>query len=225
MVSRQGEQAHLRHILIRVERSSADFKAALSKLDSVRALLIAGQLKFSEAVAKYSTDDAAKMTGGMIQDQTTGSTRMEVEKLEPVLALMVDSLAPGAYSQPQVFTKETGEKSTRIVYMRTRTEPHKANLVDDYARIQDVALEQKKQQEMEKWLQRKVPTYYIRIAPEYRNCPGMEAWNRAGISAGVPQSVRCLSSRAQECPSCSPTRQSFSRLVGCPKTGFSPQGL
>ncbi len=180
MVSRQGEQAHLRHILIRPERSSADFRAALARLDSVRAQLIAGTIKFSEAVAKYSTDDAAKMTGGMVLDPVTGSSRLEVERLEPALALMVDSLAPGMYSQPQVFTKETGENSTRIVFMRSRTEPHKANLVDDYARIQEVALEQKKQQEMEKWVERRLPTYYIRIAPEYRTCPDLEAWNRAG---------------------------------------------
>lgn len=180
MVSRQGEQAHLRHILIRPERSSADFRAALARLDSVRAQLIAGTIKFSEAVAKYSTDDAAKMTGGMVLDPVTGASRLEVERLEPALALMVDSLAPGMYSQPQVFTKETGENSTRIVFMRSRTKPHKANLVDDYARIQEVALEQKKQQEMEKWVERRLPTYYIRIAPEYRTCPDLEAWNRAG---------------------------------------------
>ncbi len=180
MVSRQGEQAHLRHILIRPERSSADFKAALSRLDSVRAQLISGTIKFSEAVAKYSTDDAAKMTGGMIIDPVTGASRLEVEHLEPALALMVDSLTPGSFSQPQTFAKETGETSTRIVFMRSRTEPHKANLVDDYARIQEVALEQKKQQEMEKWVERRLPTYYIRLAPEYRTCPDLEAWNRAG---------------------------------------------
>ncbi|RYD52234.1 MAG: peptidylprolyl isomerase [Sphingobacteriales bacterium] len=178
MVSRQGEEAHLRHILIRPERSSADYKTALNKLDSVRALLIAGTIKFPEAVAKYSTDESAKMSGGMVQDASTGATRLEVDKLEPAMALMIDSLTPGMYSQPQIFTKESGDRSTRIVFMRSRTEPHKANLVDDYAQIQGVALMQKKQEEMETWFQKKLPSYYIRIAPEFRSCPGMAAWGQ-----------------------------------------------
>jgi peptidyl-prolyl cis-trans isomerase SurA len=178
MVSRQGEEVHLRHILIRPERSSADYKAALTKLDSVRALLIAGTIKFPEAVAKYSTDESAKMSGGMVQEASTGATRLEVDKLEPAMALMIDSLSPGMFSQPQIFTKESGERSTRIVFMRSRTEPHKANLVDDYAQIQNVALMQKKQEEMEKWFQQKLPSYYIRLAPEFRSCPGMAAWTQ-----------------------------------------------
>ncbi len=176
MVSRQGEAAHLRHILVRQERSSADFKAALNKLDSVRALLIAGSIQFPAAVAKFSTDDNSKMTGGMVLDAATGSGRLEVEKLDPSLALMVDSLAPGSYSQPQIFTTAGGEKSCRIVYMKGRTEPHKANLTDDYARIQEVALGQEKAEALDVWMNAKMPTFYIRLAPEYKSCPEMKRW-------------------------------------------------
>ncbi len=179
MVSRQGESARMRHILVRAERSSADFKAALSKLDSVRSQLIAGTLPFGAAVAKYSTADEAKMTGGMILDPASGSSQLEVEKLEPVLALMIDSLAPGSYSQPQVFTTPQGEKSCRIVYMKGRTEPHKANLIDDYARIQEVALGQEKAEALDIWMNAKMPTFYIRIAPEYKSCPDLKRWEAA----------------------------------------------
>ena len=72
--------------------------------------------------------------------------------------------------------------------MKSRTEPHKANLVDDYARIQDVALAQKKQQELEKWVQKQVPTYYIRLAPEYQSCPNLSAWYQKSVTnTGVGQ--------------------------------------
>ena len=186
MVQRQGEQAHLRHILVRAERSSADYKAALNKLDSIRSLLVAGTMQFNAAVAKYSTDDASKMTGGMVTDPSTGSSRLEVEKLDASLALMVDSLAPGAYSQPQVFMTQTGEKSCRIVYMRGRTEPHKANLRDDYSRIQEVALAQKKAQKLESWIYEKLPTYYIKVDPEYSSCGPLRRWSTANNAAVAP---------------------------------------
>jgi len=176
MVERRGEQARLRHILFRPERSSADFRMAMSRLDSVRSQLVAGTLTFGEAVGKYSTDDMSKMTGGMILDPQTGSSRMAIEALDADLALMLDSLQPGAYSQPQIFTTQNGDRAARIVWMKGRTEPHRANLTDDYNRIQEVALAQKKNLRLEAWLAEKLPTYYVRIAPEYATCRQMARW-------------------------------------------------
>jgi peptidyl-prolyl cis-trans isomerase SurA len=178
MVRRQGDQAHLRHILIRPERTSGDIRRALDKLDSVRSQLIAGTITFQQAVGKYSTDEMAQRTGGMIQDPQTGGTQMEVDKLDPALALMVDTLKPGSYSPPQVFDKGGGERSTRIVYMKSISSPHKANLKDDYNRIQEAALQQKKSQRMDQWLADKSKTFYVKIAPEYANCQILKVWAR-----------------------------------------------
>jgi peptidyl-prolyl cis-trans isomerase SurA len=176
MVRRQGEDAHLRHILIKAEHTSADYQKALTKLDSVRAELITGKITFPEAVGKYSTDDMSNRTGGMIADPQTGSTQLEIDKLDPALALMTDTLKQGSYSQPQVYDAGKGEKSCRIVYMKSITTPHKANLKDDYARIQEVALQQKKNGEMNKWVAEKAPGYYMKIDPEYRDCEEIKKW-------------------------------------------------
>jgi len=176
MVARQGDKAHVRHILIRPERTSADFRAAIIKLDSVRSMLIAGKVTFQEAVGKYSTDELASRTGGMVIDQQTGSSILEVDKLDPGLALLVDTLKPGSYSQPQVFDNGRGERSTRIVFMKSITTPHKANLKDDYSRIMDAAMQQKKGLEMEKWLAEKAPNYYIKIDPDYADCRSLQMW-------------------------------------------------
>lgn len=184
MVQRQGEAAHLRHILIRPERSAADYRATLAKLDSIRTQLTAGKLTFPEAVGKFSTDENSKLTGGMITDPNTNATQLEVEKLDPALALMIDSLKPGMYSSPQEFMNQTGEKACRIVYMKTRTEPHKANLKDDYSRIQDVALAQKKSMKLEKWVTEKLPTYYIRIDPAYQTCGPLQKWAAQAATSG-----------------------------------------
>ncbi len=179
MVQRQGDEADIRHILIRPERTSEDFKAALQKLDTVRAALISGKLDFPAAVGKYSTDDNAKLTGGMITDPQTGSSDIEISKLDPAMVLTIDSLQPGGYSQPQVYLNEQNEKSCRIVYLKSRTKPHRANLADDYSKLEELALQQKRMQKMEDWIEEKLPSYYLKVDPQYQSCAAFKNWNLA----------------------------------------------
>lgn len=177
LLGRQGEKAHLRHILIRPERTSADFKLALLKLDSIRAQLITGKISFQIAVGKYSTDKESKNTGGMISDPRTNSSKLQIKDLDPAMVLAIDSLTSGSFSQPQIYANPyTGDKSCRIIYLKSRSQPHKANLVDDYGNIQDVALRQKQLDRQNEWLQEKLPTFYIKIDKEYQSCPELMPW-------------------------------------------------
>lgn len=183
MVKRQGDQAVLRHILIHPAITSFDIKRALNKLDSVRAELISGKTTFQLAVGKYSTDENSKRTGGMIAEPNTGQTQIELDKLDAAMLLMLDSMKAGDFSQPQVFTNEKGEKSCRIVYVKSRVAPHQVNLKDDYAKIQELALQQKRMMQVEKWVEQKVPTYYLNIDPEYRTCGNLKKWYELSTAA------------------------------------------
>lgn len=176
MISRRGDEADIRHILIKPTVTSSDFNKSIAKLDSIRNLLVSGKMTFQEAVGKFSTDEAAKRTGGMISDPSTGNTDLDVTKLDPVMVLLLDTLKDGGFSAPHIFVNEQRDKSCRIVYMRSRTTPHKANLKEDYGRIQEVALAQKKQNKIQSWVTAKVPTFYLWIAPEYRKCDNMKDW-------------------------------------------------
>ncbi len=177
MIQRRGDEADIRHILIKPEITSADIQTALTRLDSIRQILVEGKITFPEAVGKYSTDEAAKRTGGMIADPNTGNTDLDMTKLDGAMVLMLDSMKPGGFSASHVFLTDAHDKSCRIVYLRSRTSPHKANLSDDYSRLQEVALVQKKSQKMEGWVKTKLPTFYVWIAPEYRGCSGIKDWH------------------------------------------------
>lgn len=155
----------------------------MSKLDSVRAELMTGKLTFATAVGKYSTDDESKRTGGMIADPQSGNTQIEMDKLDPAMIMMLDSLEVGGFSQPQVFTNDRGEKSCRLVYVKSRVAPHKVNLKDDYSKIQELALTQKRVQKIEDWLEDKLPTYYIKLDPEYEGCTNLKKWYKASIAS------------------------------------------
>jgi peptidyl-prolyl cis-trans isomerase SurA len=174
MIKRRGEEADVRHILIKPEHTSADYKAAFIKLDSIRSELIAGKTTFQEAVGKYSQDELSNRTGGMIADPQTGATSLAIDKLDPSIALMIDTMKIGSYSQPQTFDNGKGDKSCRIVFMKNITQPHKANLKDDYARIQEIALQQKKSKRLQGWIAEKSPSYYVKIETEYQNCDALK---------------------------------------------------
>lgn len=180
MMNRQGEKAKLRHILIKPLITSDMVKVTLAKADSVRANLVAGKLVYSEAVGKYSKDDKTKLTGGMLTEPQTGGSLIAPESLEPSIALMVNDMKPGEYSQPHEFVDEqSGDRLVRIVYLKNRTEPHRANLKDDYSRIQNVAFEEKKNKYLQQWLDDKIDGFYIKLDDSYQTCPNLEKWAKA----------------------------------------------
>lgn len=175
MVSRRGDDATIRHILKIPQISSVEINAAKEKLDSIRKRLVAGTLKFGEAVDRYSEDENSKFTGGLLANYN-GSTSITIDQLDPDLVRMFDELKVGQYSEPVEFTGERGKKGVRIIYLISKSEPHRENLKDDYNKVAQRALEEKKNEALEKWFTTVVPTFYIDIDPEYKQCPQMEKW-------------------------------------------------
>ena len=184
LVSRAGDDAVVRHILKIPQVTNIEMKEGFSKLDSVRAKLIAGTIDFGTAVAKYSDDDASKFTGGMMQGPNGGF--LTIDQLDPALVTMLKDLKVGEYSQPVEYADERGKKGIRIVYLKTQTQPHRENLKDDYSRIATRALEEKKETAIETWFYKKIKTYYVMIAPEYQGCEVMQKWvEAANISSAA----------------------------------------
>lgn len=179
MVKRMGDDAQLRHILIIPEVTSVGIDRTMKKMDSIRAELISGKYNFSQAVGKYSTDEMAKMTGGMILDPRTGSASIEMSNLQdPDIVKAAGSLKVGEYSQPQVFRDaQTQKQECRILYLKKRTEPHKLNLKEDYSLIQQQALAKKQNEFLFNWVKDKSKDYYIHVDPEYQNCSELKGWH------------------------------------------------
>jgi peptidyl-prolyl cis-trans isomerase SurA len=175
LVSRSGDDASVRHLLLIPQVTSFEVKEGINRLDSVRAKLIAGTMDFGTAVAKYSDDDASKFTAGQVTGRD-GSTRITIDQLDKDMVAMMKDLTVGQYSQPTEYVDERGRKAVRIVYLKTRTEPHRENLKDDYDRVAQRALEQKKNEVLEQWFNKKVVTYYILVDDEYKSCPEMVKW-------------------------------------------------
>lgn len=180
LVSRAGDEAVVRHILKIPQVTQYETQGTLEKLDSVRANLISGILTFGEAVNKYSDDESSKFTAGMVQGNN--GTFLTLDQLDASMGAMLNKMKVGEFSQPVEFTDERGRKAVRIVYLKTRTEPHRENLKDDYSKIASRALEEKKEDVLEQWFDKQIKNYYIRVDEEYRDCPQMKKWFEAAAS-------------------------------------------
>jgi peptidyl-prolyl cis-trans isomerase SurA len=185
MVSRNGDDAVIRHILRIPQITAPETEAAVAKLDSIRQQLVSGSIGFGEAVAKYSDDENAKFTAGILMARD-GSNYLKIDELdkEMVLLLKNSNLKSGEYSKPTAFTDERGKKGVRLVYIISKSEPHRENLKDDYNRIAQRALEQKKNKALQSWFQTKISTYYIMIDGDYRNCGNLSKWATRQFTSG-----------------------------------------
>ena len=172
MVSRNGDDAVIRHILRVPQITEEDIEAARVKLDSVRSKLIAGTLSFGEAVDKYSEDENSKYTAGLISG--AGGSFVTIDELDKDLVNDLNKLKIGEYSTPLVFKDEREKVGVRIVNLRSKTEPHRENMKDDYNKISVRALEEKKNKAVERWFINKLPTYYIMVDKEFQACESIQ---------------------------------------------------
>ena len=174
MIERRGEYINVRHILLQPKVSPVNLNKAKVTLDSISSLIQMKKLTFDDAVVRYS-DDPSKNNGGLMINQQTGNSKFESSQVDPKIFFVIDKLKVGEISSP-VLTTDRGKQDYRIYYLKSRTNPHKANLEEDYARIQLIALESKKMNVIDEWITNKLNTTYVAIMDDFRNCTFQRKW-------------------------------------------------
>ena len=169
MIERRGEFINVRHILLTPKVSPESLEKAHKQLDSIANLIRKDSITFEEAVKRFS-DDENKMNGGIIINQYTGSNMFEAEDLDQQMAFVIDKLEVGAISNPVPMKTDDNKDAYRLLTIKRKTLPHKANLKEDYNRIQAWALQQKRAKAIEDWVADKSAKAYIRIDEKYANC-------------------------------------------------------
>lgn len=168
-VMRNGDEVTIRHILKIPRITDEDIKDATYKLDTIRPRLITGTLKFGDAVGKYSDDEQSKFTGGRIMSQD-GSSIVTIDQLPKEIVPVLETVKVGEYSQPFAFADERGKKGVRMIYLISKTDPHRENMKDDYSKIATRALEEKKEMELEKWFRKNASTFFVEVDAEFKSC-------------------------------------------------------
>ena len=182
LIARRGNSIHCRHILIKPEITDADLELAKRTLDSVR-LRILGILKdsmtFSVAVKEYGDKSTQSFhSDGRMTNPSSGNNTFETRDLDPDTYFAIDSMKVNGITAPMELTSASGEKTYRIVKLISKSSPHKANLLQDYNKIQQAAVEQKKNERLVKWIEETSKNTFINVDGMYKKCPNLDKWGK-----------------------------------------------
>lgn len=170
LIERKGQEFNTRHILIKPATATVDVEEATAELDSIRTLVVNDSLTFAKAAKEFSDDKNTKDTGGMLTSRATGSMYIPMDQVDPAIFFVIDTMQVGEISKPVPFRTEDGQEAARIIYLKSKSKPHLANLQDDYQKIATAALNEKKGKAIETWFRKNFDTVYIEIDPEYQDC-------------------------------------------------------
>ena len=111
----------------------------------------------------------------MIINPKSGTSTFLKDEIESSLLSVIDDLEQGDISESFIFKGLDQREGYKAVLLNKATEPHVANLKDDYDRIQTVALHEMKNEVSDKWLRDKINQTYIQIKSNY-NCEFLNNW-------------------------------------------------
>jgi peptidyl-prolyl cis-trans isomerase SurA len=104
-------------------------------------------------------------------NQNTGSSKFEYQDLPPEIARQIYDMQAGDISKPfSMIDKTKNKEMCCIVKLKSKTNVHRANLVDDYQIIKDM-LEKKQGDELiDNWIKKKQTETYVKINPDWKGC-------------------------------------------------------
>jgi len=174
----KGKTRIVSHILMQPEILESKIQEIKKKIEEIRKDIIDGKITFEEAVAKYSEDKDTKNSGGMIVNPFTNETRFDLTRMDPSLYAKVINTKKGEITEPFYDETQQNEKMYKIIYMKDRSITHKADLVNDYVKVQKLALQKKKEENITKWSKNKIKDTYIKISDTYNKCEFQKNWRK-----------------------------------------------
>ena len=174
----RGETRVASHILLQPEIPQEKLDKTKEKLEKIVADIKSGELTFNEAVKKFSQDTDTRNNGGLIVNPYSGESTFDLTRMDTALYARVNNLQKNEMTD--VFYDETreGKKMYKVMIMKDRTNTHIADMVDDYVKVQNLALQKKKQETIAKWSKEKIGDTYIKISNEYQKCTFDKNWTK-----------------------------------------------
>ena len=174
-IERKGDSYSTRHILLKPVTGTADASVAATKLTRIRSQILKDSISFAKAAKDFSTDKMTAANGGLLANRQDGGTRMPLDKLDPAIFFVIDTMKVGHITPPMPYRTDDGKEAMRILYLKSNTAPHQANLLDDYQKISQAALSQKKSKALDDWYEKNRDTVYLEVSPEYTQCKVLTA--------------------------------------------------
>jgi peptidyl-prolyl cis-trans isomerase SurA len=172
LIETRGAEYHARHILLRPDyNKGTDMTSATRYLDSLKILIEKDSISFASAALNSSEDKMTSETGGLIADPQTGLPKLALDAtMDPALYFAIDTMKVNTYSKPISYRTDDGRSGMRILWYKTKTEPHTANLKEDYEKMAQIVLNNKRNNALEEWFKKAQGDVFISVEPEFKKC-------------------------------------------------------
>lgn len=170
LIARKGESVDVRHILLTPKMTQLDLLRCKDELDSIQKLILENKISFEDAARKFSDDKETKQNGGLMINPNTGATKWEnedISHLDQNLVFMLGKMEVGDVTTPMNFLSSDQKPGYRIITIKSRIDPHKANMKDDYSRLLQMATFERQKKNIKEWIEKKSKSTYIKIDPEF----------------------------------------------------------
>jgi peptidyl-prolyl cis-trans isomerase SurA len=174
----KGQLRDVRHVLIQPKISQEKLNLVKEKIEKIRDSILSGDLKFEDAVVKYSEDKDTKQNNGVIMNPQTNDSRFELIRMDPALYGRVNTLDLKDVSEPYYDETREGEKMFKIILMKDKIEGHTADFVQDYVKIQQLTLQKKREETIGNWYTEHVLDTFIKINENYQDCDFQYNWSK-----------------------------------------------
>ncbi len=174
----KGNQRIASHILLQPEIPDAKLKETQSLVDKIRKEVLENKITFKEAVKKYSDDKDTNQSGGLIINPQTNESTFDLTRMDPALYARVSAIKKGELTESFYDESQGGEKMYKMILMRDRTDAHTADLINDYVKVQQLALQKKKEENITKWAKEKIKDTYIKLNEIHKKCTFDKNWKK-----------------------------------------------
>jgi peptidyl-prolyl cis-trans isomerase SurA len=171
--AKRGEELDLRHILVKAKLEQKDLDVAQERLDSIRGAISAGTITFEAAAERFSEDEETKLNGGIMLNPNTMDVTFNLDQLDRGIFYAIQNLEADGLSDASLVRDAQGKEYFRLIHLRNKIDPHRANLKQDLALLKQYVENQRRQQAMDAWVVRKKGETALRINGDYANCAGI----------------------------------------------------
>lgn len=172
----RGQEYDVRHILLRPEVTQEAIKEAKTKIDTIRARIVRGEIKFADAAREMSDEKETRQDGGQLINPKTQDYSFELTKMDPELYAQIQNLKDNEVSLVLQDEDRVNRIKFKILTVTDRIDEHEADFARDYLKIKNLTVQDKQFKEIGKWQEEKIKDTYININGVYRDCEFESNW-------------------------------------------------
>ena len=184
LLDKRGQLYHFRHILLKPVFTTDELAETVAELDSIADLIRRDSITFERAALLHSDDPNSKMNGGIVSNHDLLEHSYAFDAKLTVTKFLEEDFAHfrglddynrlvrlevGGMSEPFLTRDMLGNELAKVVKLVEVIPTHTASLNEDYLRLEEMALEDKRERVFRAWLDKKIDGMYVYIEPEYRD--------------------------------------------------------